>query len=273
MSLKLSKPRMLSTVFDIQSMLREVSSELLNMSTQSSIIRYAGEIEDKIAEADDIIFSKLRPIYGDDGATTSPYRTITPTCSSPFYTSSNTGTARLTSVQTNYSSSNPPYTAGWFVTFSSSSVYGLTSTLEGVQSATASTGCSTSTNSTSTNGDITILATAWTGTPASGDKFYFSYIDCYRLLNRLSKTLSASFVLNEIFVGQTPADSQYINNWYSMAMKILDRLSRPDDPDGMSLSSLPLMDLTPTQVGVAFDENGEYDSDLAMTDVTDTYNS
>jgi hypothetical protein len=33
------------------------------------------------------------------------------------------------------------------------------------------------------------------------------------------------------------------------------------------------MDLTPTQVGVAFDENGEYDSDLAMTDVTDTYNS
>lgn len=282
MALDTSKPRMFSTVIDIISILKEAPSELINLSSQTTAeaLIYSGEVEERIIEADSIILGKLYPIYGADSFTTSNYRTTTPYCSVPFpqysNATTNTGTGRLLSVQANYVSATPGFTAGYILQFSSSTAFGLTSTLEGVQSTTSSTGLATSANATSTNGDVTILTTAWItgGTNfASGDKFYFSYIDCHRILNTISRYLAASFTLQNMIAGQAPSDSTFGVMWYSRAMMLLDKLSKPDDPSGMSLESLPAISVQPQQVDYPIDEWGQYDSSRASTDNTSGYNS
>jgi len=277
MSLKTSKPRMFCTVVDIASIMKEAATELINLSSQTTqeTIIYSGETEERIIEADSIILDKLRSVYGNDSSTTSAYRVITPYCSIPYpqYSgaANNSGTGRLISVQANYQATAIGYTAGYILQFSSATAFGLTSTLEGLQSTTASTGLATSANATSTNGDITILTGAWTGTPATGDKFYFSYIDCYKLLNTISKYLSAAFVMQNITSGQAPSESSFGLIWYKRAMYLLDKLCQPDKPDGLSLESLPSFTTKDTQVDYPIDKYGTYESSKATTDLTDGY--
>lgn len=277
MSLKLSKPRMFSTVMDIASIIKEAAMDLINLSSQTTqeTLIYSGETEERIIEADSIILAKLNAIYGADSSTTSAYRVTTPYCSIPYpqYSNAvtNTGTGRLLSVQANYQASAIGHTAGYILQFSSATAFGLTSTLEGLQSTTASTGLATSANATSTNGDVTILTTAWTGTPANGDKFYFSYIDCHKVLNTISKYLAASFVLQNITAGQAPSESSFGVIWYKRGMYLLDQLCRPDAPDGMTLTSLPSLSTQDTQVDYPIDQYGTYDSSKATTDLTTTY--
>jgi len=269
---------MFSTVVDVLSAIREIGTEYIDWSSQdtSSIILYSGIVEDNIAEADSIIQSKLYPIYGADTGTI--FRPITPYCTVPFGhtsgSSSNTGTGRLISVQANYVAATPGYTAGYVLEFGAATTYGLLSTLEGAQTTTATSGGAIASDTSSTNGDVTVLAAAWiTGTAwVSGDKLYFSYIDCYRILNMISKRLAASFTLNEVTVGQAPSESEIGRMWYNRAMSTLDRLGRPDAPDGMALTTLPSVDITPVQVDYPVDEWGIYDSSRAMTDRTTGYN-
>ncbi len=280
MSLKTSKPRMFSTVMDVASIMKEAAMELINLSSQTTqeALIYSGETEERIIEADSIILAKLNAIYGADSSTTSAYRVTTPYCSIPYpqYSNAltNTGTGRLISVQANYQASAIGYTAGYILQFSSSTAFGLTSTLEGVQSTTLSTGLATSANGTSTNGDVTCLTTAWIagGTAfVSGDKFYFSYIDCHKILNTISKYLAASFVLQNITAGQAPSESSFGVIWYKRGMYLLDKLCRPDEADGMTLTSLPSLSTQDTQVDYPIDKYGTYESTKATTDLTDTY--
>jgi len=279
-SVKTDKPRMFCSPLDVILLVEELGTEIINISpsqTTAQTIMGMGQVEDHIIRADAIILESLRSLYGADSATTSNYRTIVPWCTRPVpmlgAADPNTGSAYLLSVTANYTAAAPGYTAAWIITFSSTTAYGLVSTREGLQSTTTNSGLTTTAAGTSTNGDITIATGAWMGTPAIGDKFYFSYIDTYPILHSISVWLATSFALEATYVDQSVNESNIGAQLFTRATKILNKLQRPDDEDGMKLSSFATLDLSPIQVGYPIDEWGGYvgGSDVG-TDRRDTYN-
>ena len=281
MSVKTDKLRMFCSPLDVISLAEELGTEVINISpsqTTAQTILAMGQIENHIIRADSMILESLRPIYGADSATTSKYRTITPWCTRPIpmlgAANPNTGTAYLLSTTANYIAATPGYTAAWILTFSSTTVYGLVSTREGLQSTTASTGLATSAAGTSTNGDVTIAVGAWMGTPATGDIFYFSYIDTYPLLHSISTWLATSFALEASYMSQSVNESNIGAQLFTRATKLIDKLQRPDDDDGLRLSSFSSLDMAPIQIPYPMDEWGGYVGGTSVgTDRRDTYNS
>lgn len=238
-TLRTSKQRMYSTYWDVQSNLESIASEEIDISGQDvlNIVKFSGQIEDKIIDADSIINGNLKRQY-----TTPGDFYVSSWASLPVADKDNTSTTpRLISVyaNNNATTSIDPYTATWTIdiTDTTSTVslykYSLKSSLEGSQG----TGLFTSTDTTSTNGDVTILAAAWENTSSLtvGDSFYFSIVDVDPLINYLSKTIASSLALESIFTEEAPNESSASRVMWNKAISVLNKLKDPKGPDGMQL--------------------------------------
>jgi len=231
-SLKDSKRRMYCTAWDIISEIEMIATDEIDISEQSvtNVVKRIGQIESKIYEADDIINAKLRKFYSNfdvDSWATLPVADA----------DNNSISARLRSVYVNNSTSVDPYTAFWTVEITSTGSpvkYSLESSLEGNQG----TDLTVTADATSTNGDVTILASAWENTSclAVGDKFYFSVIDVEPVIHSISVMLTTSMVLRSIFTEESPNASEAAERLWSTAHDLLDKLQRPYAKDGMRLS-------------------------------------
>ena len=219
---------MFSSVWDVVSNIQSMATDEINISNDTNIIRYFGEIENKIYEADDIIRVNLLTYYSTSSFYRDSYATV------PVADKDNTNNScRLRSVYINNTTAIDPYTSTWFIeitdTTSTASLYkfSLKSSLEGSQG----TGFLTNADTTSTNGDATILTAAWENTSSLtvGDMFYFSVIDVEPIINYLSKTLAGSLCLDSIFTEEAPNESGFSRTMWNKAMSIINKLKKPTD--------------------------------------------
>lgn len=265
-TLKTSKRASYSTFLDVINENENISTEVIDQSSQGvpSIIKHVGNIETSIYRADSMIDGYLRRFYSiPTGFDTVSWATL------PIAgrgNSLNSITApRLGSVFVNNTSSVDPRTAVWKITFDSVSSFSLFSYLESNQG----TGV-TGTDATSTNGDVTILAAAWETTTSitSGDKFYFSIIDVFPLINLISTKLATSMILSSIYSEQSPNDSEQAVRLWREAMGLLNRLQKPFEPDGLRLSEYSAQDVSSISVAYKVDDTG-YDQSPYL-DLDDT---
>jgi len=253
-TLKTSKPRMFSTVLDIVRKGRMIRTDTLDFMNDepeySNIIATDGEIENYIINADGIILAYLNDKYG--GA--SGLRT-TPWISTPFRSPKNQDSGRLISAVVN--DEDNAYTAFWTVEFSSTTAFAVTSSLEGSQG----TG-STASDFTSTNLEVKIGSNAWLAGVESftnNDQFFFSLIDVYPIINKISSNLAASGVLMELYSEVVPNANEYATRLNDIAMNLLKDLA---NPDGLaSLTTANEIISTPTPIDYRISMTGEDVSD------------
>lgn len=209
---------------------------ILDRSLTSSV-RPIGELDTAILQSTGVVKAFLYPVYGTSDATyqTTPYGTT----GIPRFvtnvddlTTANSGTSALGAVTVN-STAETEY---WTILFTSSTAYTCTGSISGAQ------GNSTvSTNFTTTNGDITISATSWSGTASTGDSFNFASYSTLDSLIFPTSFLSIATILESVKAGEL-GGGDTARVYYNRAMDFLDRLSRPLDKGGMQLSSFSSQD-------------------------------
>jgi len=278
-TLKTSKTRMFSTVLDVVRRGRMIKTDTLNFvpeddPTYDYPVIDDGEIEAYIHHADGIVLSYLTQMYGgEEGLRTTPWITT------PYRYPKNANKSKLISVQLN--EVEDIYTAFWTLHFGAATgtttstttttpptpkynppeYYTITSSLEGAQG----TG-DTNNDSTSTNGEITVGANAWDereGGYQLGDEFYFSVVDVYRIINKLSADLAAAAVLMEMYSEAIPNANEYATRLYDDAMTVLKELADPDS--GVSLTATVDYDTDSTPVDYNINKLGEDQSNY-LTD-------
>ena len=251
--LKASKPRMFSTVLDVIRKGRYIRTETFDYVNDpeefSAEILFDGEIESHILTQDGIILAYLNEIYGGAGGLTT-----TRWLSTPYRDPQNQSKSKL--LTATLANTDDPYTAFWKVEFTSATAFSVTSSLEGSQG----TG-STSSDFTSTSTEIQLGTNAWSSVGegfADNDKFYFSVIDVYPLVNKLSSDLAAAAALMERYSDAVPNMNEYASALYDNAIRLLERLA--DDKDPISLTSTQTYDLSSTAVDYKITAIGEDDS-------------
>jgi len=113
-----------------------------------------------------------------------------------------------------------------------SATYDLYSSLEGVQGSG-----NQYTDFTSTNGDILIPLSAWSGIADDDDVFFFSVVDSQQMIWAISSKLAAAALIESIFQKGEPNKLDYQRVLRSDAMNLLDRLSRPFDKNGLRIGT------------------------------------
>jgi len=241
MALKDNKPRMYSTFWDVVSAAQQIATEHVDISEQpdfSNPVKYQGQIEMAILQAKAIIIASLCPLYSESdfrSASGVPWITI------PVQNRRNQGDSSLISVEITSTLGATPYTAAWVATFSTSTVFGLFSGLEGAQSTTVKTGLSTVSDGTPNNLDFTVQAAAWypgIANMVDGDQIWFSLIDVHPLIWQISNMIALSKALKEIYTAESPNLSEQGEDLYKKAMDLLNRLQQPDTPTGLCLTDL-----------------------------------
>lgn len=111
------------------------------------------------------------------------------------------------------------YTEYWTFTFTSSTAFTAVGSYSGAQG----TG-STSTAFTSTNLDITIPAGAWTGTPATGDKFYIPVYKHHPSIVTIATMLATGLIFKGQSTGSAPDTNPAGAALYDDAMGMLKRI-------------------------------------------------
>ncbi len=233
-TLKTSKRASYSTFLDIINENEKIATEVIDQSSQdvADIVKHAGNLETYIYRADSTINGYLQRFYSiPTGFETVSWATL-PVADRGNGLKSVTA-PRLGSVFVNNSTTVDPRTAVWKITFTSTETFSLYSYLEGSQG----TGLVPGTDTTSTNGDVTILAAAWenTGSITSGDKFYFSIIDVDPLINMLSTKIATSMILNSVYNEEMPNDSEQAVRLWREAVGILNKMQKPFEPDGIQI--------------------------------------
>lgn len=274
-TLKTSKQRMFSTVLDVVRRGRMIKTDTLNFVPENdpsydSPIIDDGEIESYINHADGILIAYLNQLYGgEEGLRTDPWVTT------PYRNPNNANTSKLIAVQLN--EVEDIYTAFWTINFESPAgtttstttttpptpeytpieYFLLTSSLEGSQGSG-----DTGSDMTSTNTEITIGSNAWlksAGAFKINDKFYFSIIDSYPIINKLSADLAAAAILMELYSEAVPNANEYATRLYEDAMSILEKLADPES--GLSLTITADYDISSTPVDYNISKLGEDKSD------------
>jgi len=234
-TLKTSKRASYSTFLDVINENEQIATEVLDQSGQdvAGIVAHVGRIETEIYKADGIINGYLRRFY------TIPTSFDTVSWSSiPIADRGNglnsTTAPRLGSVFVNNTATVDPRTAVWKITCDSVATFSLYSYLEGAQG-TVLPGADT----TSTNGDVTIMTAAWENTTSVtvADKFFFSVIDVDPLINLISAKLATALVLNSIYSEQMPNDSEQGVRLWREGIGLLNRMQKPFEPDGLRVGT------------------------------------
>jgi len=256
-SLKAAKPRMYSTYYQVINVLKEISTEVINISSDpNNIVKMAGQIECEIVKADSIITAALNSIYSVNNLRTTPW--TTPVVPDP----NNDGDMTLVGISTGSDIANA-YTATWIVEFTSTEDFTLTSSLEGAQGT-----FTISSDAASTNNDIIIGSNAWIAgdaSPVDGDKYYFSVIDSQPLINYISARLAAGFVLESIFTSETPNENASSKTLKDEATYWLEKLQRPNDETGARLTSYSVEDIESLHVDYHITDYGVDDSSYSET--------
>lgn len=88
------------------------------------------------------------------------------------------------------------------------------------------------------NSDSTVASSVMAKSMTAADKFYFSIIDSDPLIWTISTKLATAEVLSRVYKQQDPNQVSYDRKLRQEAMRLLDRLSRPNDKDGLKLGAL-----------------------------------
>jgi len=262
--LKASKPRMFSTVLDVVRKGRMIRTDSLDFTQDDSaytdvVILHDGEIESYIINQDGIILTYLNQIYGGvAGLRTTRW------VSTPYRSPTNQGKARL--LTATLVNTDTPYTAYWTVKLSSATAFDVVSSLEGSQGSGA-----TDSDFTSSNGEIMLGTNAWISTGefslTKNDEFYFSVVDVYPIINKLSSDLSAAAILMELYSEAVPNANEYSSLLYNNAISLLDKLADPDSD--ISLTSTIDYDTDSTPVDYNVNKLGEDQSDYLTENILD----
>lgn len=210
-------------------------------------VRSLAQIRRTIYQTDGQLRSMLRVLYG---ATL----TITSWADVPEPKDVNTGTGSLTEA----TASAAAITELWTLTFSSSTAFSASGALSGSQG----TG-STSTAFASTNGNLSIAAANWAGTPASGDIFFIRIFAVEPTLVDISACLAAISILRSVYGAEIPNSSdlaeQYEAYLWGAEKKpgILRLLLDPTASGTVLQKGLSARNLSPIQVDWEISDEGE----------------
>lgn len=229
----------------------------------TSTVRNDNELNFLVQRATFTILGFLYPIYGtsDSSFTTTPFGS--PICV-PFYENTddsgilNTGTGNLASVTINSTAE----TETWVITFTSSTAFGLV----GGNTGSDGTG-STASNFTSTSGDITISSTKWSGTPSSGDRFFFSSYHIKPPLVAIATILASAIAIQGVHVGAFPDRVATSVGLYDEAYKLLEKISNPYVPGGIWLDSLAMPTNAPLEMPYDIGTSGNDLTDYASSEL------
>jgi len=271
MSMKTEKPRLFSNWLEVHSMHHLLSNNKLRWSDDGSanvldsVVKTIQEFDRVISDADAHIIARLASRYSEDELRGTQELGTTLHLFSPIGkksdgTDNTSGSNDLQHVTLNTGSEL--YTSVWKLTFTSTTEFSVLSFLEGAQ-ATGAKGSQYN----STNGAVTIEADYWeTGTNATGDLYWFSVSRAWKIINTISKTLAASFLLTELTGDQSSEDSSVARVYWNRAKQWLDML----ESGKMSLDSsdVETIDVTPQYTPYQIDKYGNSleNSTVAITD-------
>ena len=206
--------------------------QLYDESSDTYPIKSLIEIRNYILTSDGVIRSKLKRVYGSD-LTTTPWSKI------PEPNPNNGGDAILSPFIT---VSSDAITEVWTLTFTSSTEFTISGSISGSQG----TGSTTS-DSSSSNGYITIPSSKWSGTPSVGDVFYIRVYNVEQTLVELSAKRAAATILNSIYTEFVPNQSETARRLLEEVDEVLNKLVDPNSPDELSIGRLA-PDLDPLQL-------------------------
>ncbi len=269
-TLKTSKRASYSTFLDIINENEQIATEVIDQSTQSvpGITTYVGKIETEIYRADGIINGYLQKYYSiPTSFDTASWSSIP--VAARGNTLNSTTAPRLGSVFINNSSTVDPRTAVWKITADSATTYSLFSYLEGSQG----TGLVVSSDTTSTNGDVTILSAAWENTTsmADGDKFYFSVTDVDPLINSISIKLATATILSSVYNEQMPNDSDQAIRLWREGIALLNKMQRPFESNGLRVGAYSAQSVKSISVAYKISAFGTDESPYIETDINGEY--
>lgn len=139
----------------------------------------------------------------------------------PLPDEENTGENTGTGVLWGLTAASTAYTEYWTVTFTSDTAFSV----EGSYSGAQGTG-STSAAFTSTNSDVVIPADAWSGTPASGDKFYIPVYKHHPTIVTIATMLATGLIFKGQSTGAAPDTNPAGAQLYDDAMKSLEMMKK-----------------------------------------------
>jgi len=228
-----------------------------------SEVKTIHEFERAIQDADTYIISYLASKYTEDELRGTQALNTTLLLFPPIGKNADGDTndgGRLRHVTLNTGSTH--YTSVWKLTFADGTDYAAYSFLEGSQGTGANNG-----DFDSTNGAVTINSTYWENTSqAVDDVYWFSVVRAWRIINTISRTLAAAFLINELTGDQTPEDSVIGRRWYTRAVTWLEMLR--SGKMALDAASQPTIDCSPIVMPYRFDRYGDT-GETATTSLTD----
>lgn len=261
--LKASKPRMMTSVWDVINVINDIRTEDFDVSAgnYTDDVRKSNQIENEIVKAGATIEGYLSGVYSVAELRTDPWTTP------PVPDKDNTGDLKLYGISPGTDISSA-YTAAWTIELTSSTEYTTITSLEAGQGAGA-----IATDYTADNFNIGIGSNAWevgNGTDVATDKWYFSVIDVYPIIWDIATGLAVANVLESIFTSESPNANGLIDNYRRFALSKLRKLQKPDEDDGMVLDSYTRESLesTPVDYNVTFTgvDNSSYSEEPPTRD-------
>jgi len=236
-------------------------------------VRPNNEMENFILYSQDIIRATLRKIYESDSALTAsaPWATIAIPQSKYTDTKTeeeveNSGTGRLLGVDV----ASTAICEMWTVTFTSPTAFDVTASFSGSQGSGDK-----GSEFTSTNTDIVIPSAYWSGIPQKNDVFYFSTQLQYPLIVFMVAELAAAKWAETELIAEQPNMSEFPEQWTTDVNKLLNRLQKPYDAEGLRLDSWSNRDISPEMVSYEIDTLGRdvsnYETDERARYTGDAY--
>ena len=223
---------MWATTQDVREFQQELTSSIITDS----------QLEVFIFQATEVAKMHLYPMY------TLTEMTATAYCGIPTPKDDNSGTVVLYGA----SAATTAYTELFTITCDDSS-FSMTGNLQGqIASAVAY-----SSNFAGT--DISLAASAWGGTPTSGDVYYVRTYDIYKPLVVITSMLAAGYALNSKYTEVIPNRSSMADKLIDKAEKWLEKLTDPNNINkGLAFDSTATYDkeIEPAPISYQIDEEG-----------------
>jgi len=231
MALKDLKPKLYASPSDIRNFNQVLTSDVITDD----------QIEFFIDKATRVVQMHLYSIYSAGEMITDSY------CGPPVPKEGNTGTVRLYGASAGASA----YTEQWTIVCATST-FSMTGNLQGqVASANVYTSHLQAT-------DISISASAWGGTPTTGDTYYVNTYDAYPVLVTITSMLAAAYTLNSKYTEEIPNLEANASSLETKALGWLEKLSNPNTSRGLAFDSGATFtgDIDPVAHPYQIDEEG-----------------
>jgi len=256
---------------DVVNKFPKIVTDSINLDeTDSPIVRYGYQINQSILDASEEIVSSLLPVY----RSSSNLLASAPWVGIIISNKQNSDpTARLRICQAGANAITEMFT----ITFNSPTAYTVTGYLSGgVGSGTIGTDFTSS-----GDGDIIISSSThvgtFTGTFIAGDMIFVSINKWNRTIATIATYKATADALRSIFFETGINDeTNLIEKLSNHAKRMIDRLQRPHDKDGLRLTTLPSRDLSDIQLGdweTMYDSFGNLNTKFVQTKDIDSYSN